>query len=57
MPSMGHCKFENTCLEMDQCVKHIENYEITSPREIRFANRLKALAERFVEEINHKGVI
>lgn len=54
---MGHCKFENTCLEMEQCVKHIENYEITSPREIRFANRLKALAERFVEEINYKGVI
>tara|TARA_R110000851_G_scaffold51585_1_gene122395 strand:+ start:563 stop:763 length:201 start_codon:yes stop_codon:yes gene_type:complete len=56
MPSMGYCKFENTCLDMEQCIEHIENHEPTSEREVDFANRLKALAEKLIEEINYRGI-
>lgn len=56
MPSMGYCKFENTCLDMEQCIEHIENHEPTSEREVDFANELKALAEKLIEEINYRGI-
>lgn len=56
MPSMGYCKFENTCRDMQQCVDHIEDQRRTSTREVMYAKRLYELAEKLVEHIDDLGI-
>jgi hypothetical protein len=51
MPSMDYCKFENTCLDMAQCLEHLKNNRpLPTEYELRGYTRLLEYCKDFVKE-------
>lgn len=49
MASMDYCKFENTCEDMEKCVKHLEhNRPMGNPYEASASRRLYELAKEYI---------
>ena len=50
MPSMDYCKFENTAIDMANCVEHLENNRpLPTDYELRGYNRLLEYCKDFVK--------
>jgi len=58
MANMDYCRFENTFNDLRECIKALENREISSTSEKRYAERLInefldfCVAESIIEELD-----
>lgn len=51
MPNMSYCRFENTLIDLQDCISALENRDITSNREKNNAKTLlRNMAEFLVNE-------
>ena len=56
MPSMDYCKFENTAIDLANCVEHIENRKaLPTEYEVQGIKEVYELAKRLVKEIDLYG--
>ena len=56
MPSMDYCKFENTAIDLANCVEHIENRKaLPTEYEVQGIKEAYELAKRLVKEIDLYG--
>ena len=56
MMNMSYCRFENTYKALQECIKHINECEETSPQEINYANKLYKACEQFLSDVDYNGV-
>ena len=48
MANMSYCRFENTFLDLQDCVENMHN--VSSEREKQYRDRLAMLCEEFIAE-------
>lgn len=49
---MSYCRFENTASAFADCLRAIRNREDLSASEMSYAEQLRDLAERFIDEFD-----
>ena len=55
MANMFHCRFENTCGDLYECFVAMANGEELSSSEKRYAERMRAICERYIEAFDNNS--
>jgi hypothetical protein len=53
MSNMPYCQFENTSWDLSSCINAIDYEELTDEREIRYADELRRLCEKYIESYDN----
>lgn len=56
MSNMSYCRFENTLPDLRDCLEAINNEDVLSEREAKFAKKMVQVCKDYIEAVNDLGI-